>query len=113
MLAQVPSFEIQSTIWLSLEIVQSCGLVGKAAVLQADDRRFESVQDYCNGWLNDRTVQVGAGQGFVIFNFPFEFEFDQLRYANGERLGLSSSDCRFESCPEHVLTLECEKKPNS
>ncbi len=31
----------------SAEVIWSCGLVGRAAVLHTDDRRFESVQDYC------------------------------------------------------------------
>ena len=57
---------------------------------------------------------------FQIMNFKstkFKSEIrSQLRYAIGERLDLSPSDCRFDSCPEHfrkrnrvvILTPVCK-----
>ena len=42
---------------LNFQIIKSCGPAAKAAALQADDRRFESVQDYSFKFLAVNVVR--------------------------------------------------------
>ena len=95
--------------WWSTE-KQSCGLAVKASVLQTDDRRFDSVRDYCRWeveirkWLRPTAFRIRRPSEFR----PPNSNSQKLRYAIGERLDLSPSVCRFDSCPEHYSNWNLE-----